>query len=206
LSLLCGVAAGPAFTLAYLIEGVTRGGEGYSAWRHPVSSLSLGRYGWTQVANFLLSGGLLVAFGVGARRDDVGSTWLPRLIGTIGVGLIGAGAFRCDPLSGYPPGSPAVPAPASKPGVLHVLFSALVFLGMPVAFVLEARRGEPFWAPYSKASCLGFIAAFGVARAGFAQVPGFVGVGGLFQRISLSVGFAWLTLRAADLLRRLPET
>src|SRR5580765_6973489 len=93
-----GVAAGPLFTLAYLIEGATR--AGYSAWRHPVSSLAHGKHGWMQVANFFISGSLLLGFALGARRCDPASKWPPRLIGAAGVGLIGAGACACDPVGG----------------------------------------------------------------------------------------------------------
>ena len=37
----CGLAAGPAFVAAFLIEGGVR--DGYRPLRHPVSSLALGR-------------------------------------------------------------------------------------------------------------------------------------------------------------------
>ncbi len=44
--LACGMAAGPLFTIAYLVEGAGR--VGYRPLRHPVSSLALGRAGWAQ--------------------------------------------------------------------------------------------------------------------------------------------------------------
>src|SRR5690349_3109539 len=110
----CGLLPGPLFTLVYLLEGATR--EGYSAWRHPVSSLALVKHGWMQVANFLAGGGLLLAFALGPRRADQRSTWLPRLIAAVGLGLIGAGICACDPVGGYPPGTPPRPARPSLRG------------------------------------------------------------------------------------------
>ena len=47
--LACGAAAGPLFTLAWILEGATR--AHYNPLRHPVSSLELGDHGWTRVAN-----------------------------------------------------------------------------------------------------------------------------------------------------------
>ncbi|MBV9601333.1 MAG: DUF998 domain-containing protein [Chloroflexi bacterium] len=202
--LCCGLLAGPLFTTAYLLEGSTR--ANYSAWRHPVSSLSLGTHGWMQVANFLNSGALLVGFGIGVHRAEHSSKWTSRLIQAIGVGLIGAGAFRCDPLSGYPPGTPAVPSPPTTKGILHVVFSALVFLGMPAVFLIDATGVKPVWSTYSKATFVAFVGTFGVARAGFAQSARLVAFGGLFQRLALSIGFTWLALRAAQLLGALARS
>ncbi len=195
-----GVVAGPLFSLVYLLEGATR--QGYSAWRHPVSSLALGRHGWMQVGNFLVSGGLLLGFALGARRANGASTWTERSIGALGAGLIGAGVFPCDPIGGYPPGTLPRPERPSWRGGLHQLFSSFLFFGLPALFVLEARRGKPFWAVYSLASCAAFLGSFAVASAGFAQARGFARVGGLFQRLALSVGFLWLSLQAAHMLRQ----
>src|SRR5215471_8919635 len=204
----CGVVAGPLFTLVYLLEGATRD-DGYSAFRHPVSSLALGRQGWMQVANFLTTGALLIAFGLGAGRH---SKWLARILAGVGVGLIGAGVFITDPIGGYPPGThnpfdepvdqvPPVPSPRSKSSALHQFFSTFVFLGLPAAFVVEARRGPRLWTAYSIATCAAFLGTFAASSAGFAQSPRFVGVGGLFQRLALVTGFTWVTVCAARLLR-----
>jgi hypothetical protein len=50
----CGVAAGPVFVTAFVIQGAIR--EGYRPSRHPVSSLALGPGGWVQTANFAVTG------------------------------------------------------------------------------------------------------------------------------------------------------
>jgi hypothetical protein len=199
--LLGGLAAGPLFTLVYLLEGAMR--ADYSAWRHPVSSLALGKHGWMQVANFLASGSMLVGFAAGARRSEPTSEWPPRLIAAAGMGLVGAGVFACDPIGGYPPGTPTRPDRPSPRGMMHQLFSTLVFLGLPALFVMEARQRKPFWAAYSAATCAAFLGCFAISSVGFGQAPGFARVGGLFQRLALSSGFAWLTLRAARMLRDL---
>jgi hypothetical protein len=197
--LLCGLLAGPLFTLVYLVEGATR--EGYSAWRHPVSSLALGNGGWMQVVNFLMAGGLLIAHGIGLRCVD-GSRWLPRLVSAVGVGLVGASVFACDPLSGYPPGTTARRSQPSVAGALHQLFSTPVFLGLPLACMVGARRpgGGRMWTAYSIASCVAFVSTFAASSAGFAQLARFVAFGGLFQRIALSIGFGWVSVHAAHLL------
>ena len=108
-------------------------------------------------------------------------------------------------LNGYPPGTPNLSLQYSVPGRLHRLFSAFVFLGLPSAcFVfarLFARWGERRWAIYSVVTSIAFVAMFIVTSAGFAQVEGLVNYAGLFQRITLTIGWVWLTLLAVYRLR-----
>jgi len=47
---LCGVVAGPLFTVAWIVEGATR--VNCDPLRYPISSLSLGNAGWMQIATF----------------------------------------------------------------------------------------------------------------------------------------------------------
>jgi len=87
----CGLAAGPVFVTAFLIQGATR--EGYRPSRHPVSSLALGPRGWVQAANFAVTGTLVLAAaaGLGRAADPALSSRAGRaLIGAAGAGLIGA--------------------------------------------------------------------------------------------------------------------
>jgi Protein of unknown function (DUF998) len=161
-----------------------------------------------QTANFIVTGLLTLAFAFGLRRtlqSRGGSTWGPLLIGAIAIGLLGAGLFVTDPLNGYPPGTPNLPLQYSVPGRLHRLFSALFFLGLPIAcFVfarLFARWGERRWAIYSVITSIAFMVMFIVTSAGFAQVAGLVNYAGLFQRITLTIGWAWLTLLAVYMLK-----
>jgi hypothetical membrane protein len=204
--LMCGAIAGPLFVVVFLVEGATR--ANYNPLRHPVSSLALSEYGWMQTANFIITGFLMLAFAVGlsrAIRPRGGSRWGPLLVGLYAVGLIGAGIFATDPVSGYPPGTPDQHVTYSTHGALHDLFSSFVFLGLPAAcFVLArhfARWGERGWAIYSTLTGVTFIGAFVLTSVGFAQTEGLVDVAGLLQRITIIIGWGWLSLLAVHLLR-----
>lgn len=209
--LVCGAVAGPLFTLAWAVEGATR--AHYHPLRHPVSSLELGHLGWTQQANFLVAGGLTLAFAVGLRRalrPLGGSTWGPLLVGAHAIGLLGAGVFVTDPVSGYPPGTPDhLPAYGSVHAALHDLSSVGTFVGLPLACLVFARRfagwGQPGWATYSAATGLAFVPGFVLSSMAFNQVEPLVAVGGLLQRFTVTLGWTWQTLLAVHLLRTLPE-
>ncbi len=210
LLLVCGASAGPFFTVAWIVEGATR--ANYNPLRHPISSLSIGEQGWTQAASFIITGLLTLAFAFGLRhvlQSGSGSTWGPRLIGIIAIGLLGAGIFVTDPLNGYPPGTPNLPMQYSVPGRLHRFFSAFVFLGLPIACFVFARHftrwGERRWSIYSVVTGIAFVVMFIVTSMGFAQVAGLAEYAGLFQRITLTIGWAWLTLLAAYILKAPPE-
>ena len=179
-----GALAGPLFVAAALVEGATR--PHYDPLRHPVSALARGPGGWQQRANFAVAGSLLLAGAVGLGRRG-------RLVGAAGAGLLGAGAFRTDPILGYPPGEPEELTPE---GHLHNLFGVPVFLGIPAAAFVEARRGRGAWRAASVASGAGMLGFFVLAGAGFSGRPL---PGGLYQRISLGIGLGWVT---ALLLRR----
>lgn len=198
-SLVSGVIAGPLFVLTFLIAGATR--PDYDPVRHPVSSLALGPFGWVQTANFVVGGLLMLALAVGlvllpGARQKVGAV----LVGVWAVGLLGAGAFVIDPVSGYPPGTPAVPDEATVAGTLHNLFAAAAFLSLGAAcFVLAA--GGRRWALYSVLSGVALLATFIVSGIGLAQADAVVDVAGLWQRISMIIGWVWLTVLALGLLR-----
>jgi Protein of unknown function (DUF998) len=209
--LACGAIAGPLFTLAWVVEGATR--AHYRPLRHPVSSLELGDFGWTQRANFIVAGLLTLALAIGLRRalrPLGGSTWGPLLVGAHAIGLLGAGIFVTDPVSGYPPGTPDhLQAYGSAHAALHDLFSVGTFVGLPVACLVMGRRfagwAQRGWAIYSAATGLLFVAGFVLASMAFNQVEGLVEFGGLFQRATITLGWTWLTLLAVHLLRGLPQ-
>jgi hypothetical protein len=48
-----------------------------------------------------------------------------------------------------------------------------------------------------------FLALFIGASMGFSQTPGWVDYAGLLQRLTVTTGWAWLTLLAIDGLRRI---
>ncbi len=189
LLLMCGVLAGPLFTVAYLIEGATR--ADYSALRHPVSSLALGEHGWTQTTAFLVTGLLTVAFAAGIRRTPKpvgGPVFGPLLVGVWGVGLLGAGLFRADPISGYPPSTPAR-VDYTTLGALHDAFSLAGFAGLTAAFFVFTRRFLRAGSPWR------------AAVSAMAGVETLVAYGGLLQRGAVTVGLGWLTWIGLQLLR-----
>jgi hypothetical protein len=201
LLLLCGTVAGPLFTAAWLLGGAGR--EGYSALRHPISSLAIGDAGWMQTATFLVTGLLVIAFAVGGRLalgDRGPSRWTSIFLAAVGFGLVGAGWFVTDPMNGYPPGTPLVPTDFTVAGRLHRAFSALVFLGMPLAAFSAARwlavQGATGWARYSRVTAWAFLAAFAVTTIGFLGLGGLDRIAGLLQRITLTIGWVWVTLLA----------
>jgi hypothetical protein len=205
LLLWCGVIAGPSFVVAFLIEGATS--PGYDPMRLPVSLLSLGEGGWRQVANFLVDGLLLLGFAAGVYQalHELGtrSTAGPLLLAIFAVGVIGAGLFSTDPGGGYPPGARYEP---SLHGTLHDLVSLVVFTVLPVASLLLARRfavwGERDWATYSATTGLLLAVLFVLMFIGFNRSTGISTVAGLIQRVWIVVGWGWLLLVAAHLLRR----
>ena len=211
-----GAIAPPLFICVVLIEGAVPAIRpvGYSPLRHPVSTFAIGEFGWIQVANFLLTGVLLVGFAMGlgpALRRHGGGLGIQLLFGLIAVGFIGAGLFTADPMNGYPPGTPAMPEGTTRTlhGILHDAFSSLVFLGLPAACVAVgyrfARSGHRWWAGYSLGTAVVFLTGFILAAMGFAQNPAFVSIAGLLQRFTLIAGLSWITALALHLLHRSPE-
>jgi hypothetical protein len=123
------------------------------------------------------------------------------LIAVWGVGLLGAGIFVTDPVSGYPAGTPAQPDKPSWHGLLHdLLFSLPGFACLAAAmFVFAyalARRRAPGWAIYSGLSGAAFLVLFFLTSVGFSQDPRWVSAAGLLQRLTVGVGWLWLALLA----------
>lgn len=186
------MVAGPLFMLTVLIAGATR--AGYDPLRHPASSLALGPGGWVQTVNFLAAGVLTLCFAFGLRRTA--GTWRAVPVAIWGISLLGAGVFITDPVSGYPAGTPPLPDPPTTTGMLHDFLSLPGFIAILVAVLVLARGRGRAWAAYSVATAAVFLAAFVLCDMGFAQVDGYVEVGGLFQRIAVGAGWGWLTILA----------
>jgi hypothetical protein len=188
------------------VEGATR--VNYDSLQYPISSLSIGDGDWIQIATFVITGLLIVAFAIGLRHAlrPSGSVWGHALVGLAGIGLIGAGIFVTDPLNGYPPGTPLIPTDRTTHGILHDLFGIPFFLGLPIiSFVFArvfARWGKRGWAAYSAISGCAVLGVFFVAR--LSLRPGFedlAGLFGLFQRISVTLDWAWLALLGLYMLK-----
>lgn len=186
--LVCGVIGGPLFVLVFLIEGATR--THYNPLQQPVSDLAIREFGWMQVANFVITGLLFLAFAIGLRREllPLGGVWGPVVLGLFALGLIGAGIFTGD-----------------RHPLLHNLCGIPVFFGLPIACFIFARlflrlrkRG---WAAYSVITGLAMLAMFVLAAIGFGERAGLAGLAGVFQRLSIITGWSWITLLAIDFLR-----
>jgi Protein of unknown function (DUF998) len=164
--LTCGTAAGPVYVVVGLTQALTR--RGYSLLHDDLSVLANGSLGWIQIASLIITGGLVVAFAVGlgaAMAAGRGARWAPRLLGLFGLGMVGAGIFRADPMNGFPAGTPAgPPVSVSWHGNLHFVTAATGFLGLLIAcFVLVryfAARAERSWARFSVITGVVFLAAF----------------------------------------------
>jgi len=200
--LACGMLAGPLFFAVFSVTGLTR--PGYDPLRHPISSLEFGQQGWVQALNFVATGILVTLFAWGVRspiRVLGGGRTIPVLLIAFGLGLVGAGLFDPDPISGYPPGTPPTALRPSLHRVLHDLFSTPVFTALPVACIVLTRRFAKVrmigWALYSSVSAALMAILFVLSSIAFAQrLSSLTPYGGFVQRSALAVGFAWLTLLA----------
>ena len=67
----------------------------------------------------------------------------------------------------------------------------------PVLFAV----GDRGWTLYSIASGVGVVAFFLAANAGANGAAGLGDVAGLLQRVSIAIGFAWIAVLAAWLMR-----
>jgi hypothetical protein len=190
-----GAAAGPLYVIVGLAQILTR--EGFDWTRHALSLMSNGPWGWVQVANFLLSGLLVLAGAIGLKRGLAigrGRTAGPLFVAIYGLGLIGAAFFSADPALGFPPGTPdGPPAVITTHGLLHFVSGGIGFLGLIAAcFVLAARfRGE------GRSSWMWFSLATGVLFfAGFAGIASGAQSRTLVIAFYLAVLLAWTWLSA----------
>jgi hypothetical protein len=207
--LLGGAIAGLlVFVATFLVEGALR--PGYRPWRHAVSQLSLGPFGWVNTIALLLAAAALLAFAAGLRRalpTGTGSTWGPRLLGVAGTCFVLLAVFPDNPGLGYPP---ATPTQQSLPGLIHGLAGTVAFGCLSATCLVMARRfaGDPAWRGWARYSTLtgmvvaaGYLATAvvtGLDQAGaLANAPG-----GLLQRAMIIAVFAWIVLLAARLLRQ----
>jgi hypothetical protein len=162
--LLCGAIAGPLFIFTVLVQDYTR--PGFDPRLDLLSLLSLGDWGWVQIANFVLAGVLNVLYAVGLWRTlhpGPGGTWGPILIGLYGLGLITVGFCTTDPANVYPPGVPT-PSGPSWHGAIHALGALFVFLSVTAALAVFGRlflaRKERGWAVYCFASAVLLLLLF----------------------------------------------
>jgi hypothetical protein len=211
-----GILAGPFFISMFLFEEMLR--TGYSPIRDPVSSLSIGPYGWVQMATFWITGILFLLFAYGVRskiqKSSRKSFWGPLLLGLAGIGLIGAGCFTTDPLPGYPQDLPYQLLPHTVHGQLHNFFSSFVFYGLPAACFVFTRyflkTGKRPLAIYSLLSGIGALVVFNFVAVSIISITndqetsGLIQIG-LLQRLTLIIIFQWVTFLAVYMLKAVPS-
>ncbi|MGH7456242.1 MAG: DUF998 domain-containing protein, partial [bacterium] len=188
------VAAGPLFIVLSLYQMSIR--EGFDIRRHTLSLLENGDLGWIQVANFMITGLLLIVDAVGLRRvlrGSRGGTWGPLLLGLYGLGWVGAAIFTADPMNGFPPGTPiGNPVTISTHSLMHFVTAGIGFLGFISACFVFARRfaglKQTGWMMYSIVAGVLFLVAFvGIASGSQAPwaSPAFA--------TAASIGFIWIS-------------
>jgi hypothetical protein len=197
-----GVLAGPFYVAVILVQALFLR-PGFDLAHDDASLLSNGSLGWIQVANFVLTGLMVVLCAAGMRRAmGSGAIWAPVLLGVFGLGMIAAGIFVADPMNGFPAGAPAGrPETISVHGLLHIASAGIGFLGLIAACFVMARRfarqHNRTWKWFSLATGVIFLAAF----AGVASGSGSAAVVIAFW-IGLLVAWAWIGGLAVHLYRR----
>lgn len=199
-----GLVAGPFYVVVSLAQAMVR--DGFDLTRHDWSLLANGTAGWVQIANLVLTGLMVVAAAIGyhrALRGGVGQRWVPRLLATYGIGLVGAGIFRADPMAGFPAGTPdGPPVTVTVHGMLHMVCGGFGFLALILAtFVLakrfgrEGRRGR---AAVSVVTGAAFLAGF-VGISFGSSTPTVV----LAFTAAVLLVWGWLSSTSAHLYRHL---
>lgn len=138
---------------------------GFDLTRHANSTLALGDWGWVQTTNFIVSGLLLMAFGVGIWRASPGV--LSGRVAAVCVTLYGllagvvVGLNPTDPGAGFPPGCPGVDV-MSTSAKIHGMAGGLGFLAMTCGCFVLARYftgiGDRVWAVVSAVIGLAILA------------------------------------------------
>jgi hypothetical protein len=155
-----GVLAGPFYVGMVLAQALLLR-PGFDLVHDDASLLSNGNLGWIQIANFIVTGLMVIACAVGLRRVLVsgrGSMWGPALLGLYGLGLIAAGIFVADPMNGFPAGAPAGrPDSVTVHGLLHIASAGIGFIAMAAACFVLSRRYSTW---FSIVTGVAFLAAF----------------------------------------------
>jgi len=187
--LACGAAAGPLFVIVILVGGALR--PGYRPIRQAASELATGSTGWIQITNFLVCGALFVAFAVGVRRAlrPRAAAWIAAaLTGVFGAALIASGLFVTD-VAGQ--------AQHTWHGTAHNAAGSVVFLSLPLLTFTwalhSAQRRSWIWAITS--------ATTGVTMLLLIQGLAVSEYRGLYQRLTIGLGWTWITAFALHLHR-----
>jgi hypothetical protein len=205
----CGLIVSVLFVGVILIEGAIR--PGYEPLHRFGSELSLGERGWVQIANFIVSGLLVLGFAVGLRRvlrDGRGSAAAPVLSAVFGMCLIVGGVFVTDPKPGYPAGSTGTAEPTVH-GLIHdgnpiPFYLSLIALICVMAWRFAAEPGGRPWMWLCVATAIAVPVTFVIA-AGLYDAESQTGMyHGLWQRINLAISLGWFGAIAMWSSRRRP--
>lgn len=183
------------FIGAGVLQGLLR--EGFDMVKHPLSLLSNGDLGWINIANFVLSGVLVVVGAYAVRqqlRGEPGGTWGPLLLAVAGVGLIAGGIFVADPSFGFPAGAPEFePDSLSWHGSAHTVAPLLVGVALTAAMLVFARRwqrtGHKGLAVFSLVTGIVYL-ALASAPQGLQDDEGFYNMVPLWLAGALAAGWA----------------
>jgi hypothetical protein len=200
-----GTVAGPFYVVTSVVQGLTR--DGFDFTRHQWSLLENGDLGWLQVANFVLTGMMLVAFAVGLRRALAGGPgwrWAPRLVAGFGASLVAAGIFRADPALGFPVGPPEGAGTVTTHGILHFAVAGVGFIAIAAGCFVIARRltsdGAHGLAIFSRVTGVALLGGF----VGVASGAGNVAANLIFTAVVVLV-FAWIAVVAVHEYRSLAD-
>jgi len=131
----------------------------------------------------MLYGALTLCFAEGLRRSGAAGAWGSALLAVAGLGLIVIGSFRTDPILGFPPGQPSTVTPG---GAVHSIAALVVFLALPAAVFVTARRSPRGWAAFSIASSVLTLVAVALFFAAASAANGHDGGGspaGFYERL-----------------------
>ena len=194
-----GVLAGPFYVAVALVQALWLR-PGFDLSHDDVSLLSNGTLGWIQVANFIVTGAMVVLCAAGVRRATR-STWAPILLALFGAGMIAAGIFVADPMNGFPAGAPAGrPDTISVHGMLHIASAGIGFIGFVAACFVMARRfavqHDRTWKWLSLATGVVFLAAFAGVASGSGSSAVVIGFW-----IGLLAAWTWIAALSIRLYR-----
>jgi len=194
-----GAISGPLFIVVVLIQAALR--PGFDLRVHLISLLSLGDFGFVQVANFALCGALCLLLALGIWRAlgrGPGGTFGPIFTALHGVLLIVVAFYVTDPINGFPPGAVAPTAPTLS-GIVHAFGALWVFVTNALALAALSRhfiaRKNGRWAAYCLAS---FVAMLLIFFGSFSSTNAAV-----FVDLALAVGWLGLSAIAFELLREM---
>ena len=197
-----GVVAGPFYVAVSLAQASVR--DGFDLTRHEWSLLANGPGGWIQITNLILTGLMVVAAAAGYRRamaSGVGRRSVPILLAVYGVSLVAAGAFRADPMSGFPAGTPDGPPVApTLHGMLHIVSGGVGFLALIIATFVLARRFRRQGRSGRAVGCIVTGVAFLTAFVGIASGATTPAINLAFTAAVLLV-WAWLCSSSAHLYK-----